>query len=52
MKTITIKIPDELLSELDEYAEKHDLYRAQVIRQAINEFLRLYSRVTKAMYNS
>ena len=52
MKTITLKIPDELLRELDEYAEKHDLYRSQVVRQAINEYLKLYLRVTKAMYNS
>jgi metal-responsive CopG/Arc/MetJ family transcriptional regulator len=40
MRTITIKIEEDLLKELDEYAERHGLYRAEVIRLAIREFLR------------
>ena len=52
MKTITIKISEDLLKELDEYAEKHDLSRSEVIRSAIEEFLQTHERITKAMYKS
>jgi len=52
MRTITLKIEEDLLKEVDEYAEKHGLYRSEVIRIAIEEFLRTNVRMTKAMYNS
>ncbi|MCG2868273.1 MAG: ribbon-helix-helix protein, CopG family [Candidatus Nanopusillus sp.] len=40
MRVVTIKIEEDLLKEIDEYAEKHGLYRTEVIRLAIREFLR------------
>jgi len=52
MKVVTIKIEKDLLKEVDKYAEEHGLFRSEVIRIAIEEFLRTNVRMTKAMYNS
>jgi metal-responsive CopG/Arc/MetJ family transcriptional regulator len=40
MRTITLKIEEDLLKEVDKYAEEHGLFRSEVIRLAIREFLR------------
>jgi len=39
MRTVTIKFEEDLLNELDEYAEQHGLYRSDVVRLAVREFL-------------
>ena len=39
MKTVTFKIEEDLLALLDRYAMNRGLYRSEVIRQAIIEFL-------------
>ena len=40
MKTITVKIPEDLLEKIDKYAKEHNLNRSDVIRLAIEEFFR------------
>ena len=52
MKVITVKLEEDLLNELDNYAINNKLSRSDVVRQAIEEFLRVNVRMTKAMYNS
>jgi metal-responsive CopG/Arc/MetJ family transcriptional regulator len=52
MKVITVKLEEDLLKELDNYAINNKLSRSEVIRQAINDFLRTNVKLTKAMYNS
>ncbi len=52
MKVITVKVEEDLLKELDNYAMNNKLSRSDVVRQAIEEFLRTNVRMTKAMYNS
>jgi metal-responsive CopG/Arc/MetJ family transcriptional regulator len=39
MMVITVKLPEELLIELDEYAVNHRLYRSEVIREALKFYL-------------
>ena len=39
MRTVTIKFEEDLLKDLDEYAEQHGLYRSDVVRLAVREFL-------------
>ncbi len=48
MRVVTIKIEEDLLKEIDEYAEKHGLYRSDVIRIAIREFLRPHTTTYKS----
>lgn len=38
-RNITFKISDELLTVLDAYAERHKLYRSEVIRIAIEKLI-------------
>jgi len=39
MRVISIKIPEKLLDELDNYAMNHRFHRSEVVRLAIIEFL-------------
>jgi len=39
MKVVTFKIEEDLLALLDRYAINRGLYRSEVIREAIIEFL-------------
>jgi len=39
VRVITVKLPEELLIELDTYAMNHRLYRSEVIREAIKFYL-------------
>jgi len=39
MKIVTFKIEEEFLQKIDNYAMNHRMYRAEVIRQALEEFL-------------
>ena len=39
MKVVTFKVEEDLLSLLDRYAMNRGLYRSEVIREAIIEFL-------------
>jgi len=39
MRTVTIKFEEDLLNELDEYANSHGLYRSDVVRIAVKEYL-------------
>ena len=39
MKTVTVKLPEELLCLLDRYAVDHKMYRSEVIREAIRKLL-------------
>jgi len=39
MRIISIKIPEKLLDELDNYAMNHRFHRSEVVRLAIIEFL-------------
>jgi len=39
VRPISVKIEPELLNKLDSYAEKNGLYRSDVIRNAIIEYL-------------
>ena len=52
MRVITVKLEEDLLKELDSYAMNNKLTRSDVVRMAIEEFLRTNVRMTKAMYNS
>ncbi|ARQ96530.1 hypothetical protein [Sulfolobus islandicus rod-shaped virus 11] len=52
MRVITVKLEEDLLKELDNYAMNKKLSRSDVVRMAIDEFLRVNVRMTKAMYNS
>lgn len=52
MRVITVKLEEDLLKELDSYAMNNKLSRSDVVRMAIEEFLRTNVRMTKAMYNS
>ena len=52
MRVITVKLEEDLLNELDNYAINKKLTRSDVVRMAIEEYLKTYSRTTKAMYNS
>jgi len=52
VRVITVKLEEDLLSELDNYAINNKLTRSDVVRMAIEEFLRTNVRMTKAMYNS
>lgn len=38
-EVITVKVDAELLSALDRYSMKYKMYRSEVVRQAIIEFL-------------
>ena len=40
MRIVTFKLDEELLQKLDRYAMNHRLYRAEVIRMALEEFLK------------
>jgi len=40
MRIITFKLDEDLLQKLDRYAMNHRLYRAEVIRMALEEFLK------------
>ena len=44
MRVISIKIPEQLLAELDNYATNHKFHRSEVIRLAIIEFLDNHAR--------
>jgi metal-responsive CopG/Arc/MetJ family transcriptional regulator len=52
MRVITVKLEEDLLNELDNYAINKKLTRSDVVRMAIEEYLKAYSRTPKAMYNS
>ena len=39
MRVITVKMPEEMVEEIDKYAMKHGLHRSEVIRAAIIYFL-------------
>ena len=39
MRIISIKIPEKLLDEIDNYAMNHGFFRSEVVRLAIIEFL-------------
>ena len=39
MRVVTIKFEEDLLKDLDEYANSHGLYRSDVVRLAVREFL-------------
>ena len=39
MRVITVKIEEDLLSLLDRYAMNRGIYRSEVVREAIMEFL-------------
>jgi metal-responsive CopG/Arc/MetJ family transcriptional regulator len=39
VRVITVKLPEELLIELDTYATNNRLYRSEVIREAIKFYL-------------
>jgi len=39
MRVISIKIPEKLLDEIDNYAMNHGFFRSEVVRLAIIEFL-------------
>jgi len=52
VRVITVKLEEDLLKELDSYAMNNKLSRSDVVRMAIEEFLRTNVRMTKAMYNS
>jgi len=39
MRVITVKLEEDLLNKLDSYAENHNLYRSDVVRNAIIEYL-------------
>jgi len=40
MRVVTFKIEDEFLQKIDNYAMNHRMYRAEVIRMALEEFLK------------
>ena len=40
MRTVTFKVEDEFLQKIDRYAINHRMYRAEVIRQALEEFFK------------
>ena len=40
MKIVTFKVEEEFLQKIDNYAINHKMYRAEVIRQALQEFLK------------
>jgi len=39
MRTVTVKLPEELLELLDRYAIKHKTSRSEAIREAIKRLL-------------
>jgi metal-responsive CopG/Arc/MetJ family transcriptional regulator len=39
MRVVAIKMPEELVAEVDRYAYKHNLSRSEVVRLALEEFL-------------
>ncbi len=39
MRVISVKMPEEMVEEIDRYAMKHGLHRSEVIRAAIIQFL-------------
>ena len=39
MKTVTVKLPEELLCLLDRYAIDHKMHRSEAIREAIRKLL-------------
>jgi metal-responsive CopG/Arc/MetJ family transcriptional regulator len=39
VRVITVKLPEELLIELDTYAMNHRRYRSEVIREALKFYL-------------
>jgi metal-responsive CopG/Arc/MetJ family transcriptional regulator len=39
MKTVTVKLPEELLCLLDRYAMNHKMHRSEAIREAIRKLL-------------
>ena len=47
MRTVTIKFEEDLLKDLDEYVEQHGLYRSDVVRLAVREFLANHSKTEK-----
>ena len=48
MRVITFKVEEDLLELLDRYAINHRLYRSEVIRLALQKFLRSHTTT----YNS
>ena len=42
MKTVTVKVPDDWVDNLDSIAEEHETSRAAVLRSAIDDGLRAY----------
>jgi metal-responsive CopG/Arc/MetJ family transcriptional regulator len=40
MKILSIKIEEDFLDKVDRYAINHKLYRSDVVRQALAEFLK------------
>jgi len=40
MKVVTFKVEEEFLQKIDNYAINHKMYRAEVIRTALEEFLK------------
>jgi len=40
MKVVTFKIDEEFLQKIDNYAMNHRMHRAEVIRQALEEFFK------------
>jgi len=39
MRTVTVKLPEELLELLDRYAINHNMNRSEAIREAIKKLL-------------
>lgn len=48
MATISLRIPDELLSEIDERANKLHMPRAQYIRETLSKANKSYSKEERA----
>lgn len=38
-KPINIRLPDDLLADVDAYAKRFDISRAEVVRKAVKQFL-------------
>jgi metal-responsive CopG/Arc/MetJ family transcriptional regulator len=51
VKVVTFKIEEELLEQVDLFAINHKLYRSEVIRLAIQKFLREVDKGEKVQVN-
>ena len=47
MRIVTIKFEEDLLKDLDEYANSHGLYRLDVVRIAVKEYLAKHLQIEK-----